>query len=51
MTISENEELSKKLLQIIFEKAGSEGVSVDDVKEITQEMIARMTEIRITLEH
>lgn len=51
VTISENEELSKKLLQIIFEKAGSEGVSVDDVKEITQEMIARMTEIRITLEH
>lgn len=48
--MGEKEELAKKLLQIIFEKAGSEGVSVDDVKEITQEMINRMTEIKITLD-
>ncbi len=49
MTINEKEELAKGLLQTIFSKAGSEGVSIDDVKEITQEIIARMTEIKITL--
>lgn len=36
------EEIAKKLLQIIFEEYGSEGVSVDDVKLITQEMVGRM---------
>lgn len=50
MTINEKEGLAKELLQTIFCKAGPEGVSVDDVKEITQELIARMTEIKITLE-
>lgn len=36
------EEIAKKLLQIIFEEYGSEGVSVDDVELITQEMVGRM---------
>lgn len=48
--MGEKEDLAKKLLQIIFREMGSEGVSVDDVKEITQEMINRMTEIKITLD-
>lgn len=48
--MGDKEALAKKLLQTIFEKAGSEGVSVDDVKEITQEMINRMAEIKITLD-
>lgn len=35
-------ELAKKLLQIIFDEYGSEGVSVDDVELITQEMVGEM---------
>ena len=38
----EKEEMAKKLLRIIFEECGSGGVSVDDVEEITQEMVAHM---------
>lgn len=41
-TFEAREKMAKKLLQIIFDEYGSEGVSVDDVEEITQEMIGRM---------
>ena len=36
------EEMAKKLLQIIFDEYGSEGVSVDDVELITREMVGKM---------
>ena len=38
----EKQEMAKKLLRIIFEEYGTGGVSVDDVEEITQEMVGRM---------
>lgn len=43
-------QLVKKLLQTIFDEFGSEGVSVDDVEEITQEMIEKTKSVKMTLE-
>lgn len=50
MRVVDKEQLAKKLLQTIFDELGSEGVSVDDVEEITQEMIDKTKSVKMTLE-
>lgn len=43
-------QLAKELLQTIFDTFGPEGVSVDDVEEIAQEMITKAKSVKMTLE-
>lgn len=45
----DKEQLAKKLLQTIFNEFGPEGVSVDDVEAITQEMIANAKSVKMAL--
>lgn len=41
--------IAKRLLQIIFEEAGNKGVSVNDIENITQEMIRRVKGSRMVI--
>lgn len=45
----DKDKIAKRLLAIIFDESGNEGISVYDVEEITQEMISKMKETRMIL--
>ncbi len=44
------EQLARELLQTIFDEFGPEGVSVDDIEEITQEMINKAKCVKMLLD-
>lgn len=48
--VVDKEQLARELLQTIFDEFGPEGVSVDDIEEITHEMRSKAKCVKMMLD-